>query len=170
MTDIGTSNRSALGILGWRIVRYFLPAFILGTLAGGVGGYTFAVSTGGPKVTLPGFVLGCFFAMGLAFVFAIGCAVAATRPVPLALAQLIGGTAGLFLSLLIDRNSFFVLGLAGQFFGGVVGLIVVPRDSPRPPNPGVCEKCGYNLTGLTEPRCPECGTPFAPEHLVLLQK
>jgi hypothetical protein len=26
---------------------------------------------------------------------------------------------------------------------------------------GTCVKCGYNLTGLTEPRCPECGTPFA---------
>ncbi len=23
-----------------------------------------------------------------------------------------------------------------------------------------CQKCGYNLEGLTEPRCPECGTPF----------
>ena len=23
-----------------------------------------------------------------------------------------------------------------------------------------CFHCGYNLTGLTEPRCPECGTPF----------
>ncbi len=23
-----------------------------------------------------------------------------------------------------------------------------------------CEKCGYNLTGLAEDRCPECGTPF----------
>ena len=23
-----------------------------------------------------------------------------------------------------------------------------------------CHKCGYNLYGLTEPRCPECGTPF----------
>jgi len=22
-----------------------------------------------------------------------------------------------------------------------------------------CLKCGYNLTGLSEPRCPECGTP-----------
>lgn len=24
-----------------------------------------------------------------------------------------------------------------------------------------CEKCGYNLTGLTENRCPECGNSFA---------
>jgi len=26
-----------------------------------------------------------------------------------------------------------------------------------------CMKCGYNLYGLTEPRCPECGTPFDPK-------
>jgi hypothetical protein len=25
---------------------------------------------------------------------------------------------------------------------------------------GRCEKCGYDLRGLPEPRCPECGTPF----------
>ncbi len=27
---------------------------------------------------------------------------------------------------------------------------------------GYCRKCRYNLTGLTEPRCPECGTEFDP--------
>lgn len=27
---------------------------------------------------------------------------------------------------------------------------------------GLCLKCGYNLAGLTEPRCPECGTQFVP--------
>ena len=27
---------------------------------------------------------------------------------------------------------------------------------------GLCENCAYNLTGLTEARCPECGTPFGP--------
>ncbi len=25
---------------------------------------------------------------------------------------------------------------------------------------GLCLECGYNLKGLTEPRCPECGTAF----------
>ena len=28
---------------------------------------------------------------------------------------------------------------------------------------GHCAVCGYNLQGLTVPRCPECGTPFGPE-------
>jgi hypothetical protein len=27
---------------------------------------------------------------------------------------------------------------------------------------GYCASCGYNLRGLREPRCPECGTAFAP--------
>jgi len=27
---------------------------------------------------------------------------------------------------------------------------------------GRCEKCNYDLRGLPEPRCPECGTPFTP--------
>jgi hypothetical protein len=29
-----------------------------------------------------------------------------------------------------------------------------------------CRRCGYNLTGLTSPRCPECGTHLAPETVV----
>ena len=28
---------------------------------------------------------------------------------------------------------------------------------------GCCPPCGYNLTGLIEPRCPECGTEFDPK-------
>lgn len=29
--------------------------------------------------------------------------------------------------------------------------------------PGLCSNCGYPRHGLTEPRCPECGTPFEPK-------
>lgn len=32
-------------------------------------------------------------------------------------------------------------------------------------HPGLCGRCGYPLHGLTEPRCPECGTPFDPKLL-----
>jgi len=31
-------------------------------------------------------------------------------------------------------------------------------------DPAVCSRCGYDLRGLPEPRCPECGTPFEPIH------
>ena len=45
----------------------------------------------------------------------------------------------------------------------VAGLIEAGRrfitlDKPT----GHCQKCGYNLRGLPEPRCPECSTPFDP--------
>ena len=54
-------------------------------------------------------------------------------------------------------------------FAGCLVLIafVIPmhlhyRRIQRRYSEGQCIKCGYNLTGLTEPRCPECGTEFAP--------
>ncbi len=28
-----------------------------------------------------------------------------------------------------------------------------------------CPRCGYDLRGLPEPRCPECGEPFDPAEL-----
>lgn len=31
---------------------------------------------------------------------------------------------------------------------------------------GHCESCNYNLHGLTESRCPECGTPYDPDDLL----
>ncbi len=45
----------------------------------------------------------------------------------------------------------------------VLGLIwtVLWWDRSRRKPPGHCLTCGYNLTGLTESRCPECGTGFA---------
>jgi hypothetical protein len=43
----------------------------------------------------------------------------------------------------------------------LLGVFVVPRRI----RPGHCPACGYELRGLTEPRCPECGTPFDPKLL-----
>lgn len=34
------------------------------------------------------------------------------------------------------------------------------RTGWRIPLPPTCRKCAYNLTGLRDNRCPECGTPF----------
>jgi hypothetical protein len=31
------------------------------------------------------------------------------------------------------------------------------------PGEGCCQECGYDLTGLLERRCPECGESFSPE-------
>lgn len=42
-----------------------------------------------------------------------------------------------------------------------LGLIRVPVV----PGPGRCRKCRYDLRGLLEPRCPECGTPFDPRRI-----
>ncbi|MFI5378483.1 MAG: hypothetical protein ACHRHE_04240 [Tepidisphaerales bacterium] len=44
---------------------------------------------------------------------------------------------------------------------GCVSLTICYRTPSRPV--GICEKCGYNLTGNVSGICPECGTPIAPE-------
>jgi hypothetical protein len=34
---------------------------------------------------------------------------------------------------------------------------IILKNQPTPRN---CHNCGYDLRGLPEPRCPECGQPF----------
>ena len=40
-----------------------------------------------------------------------------------------------------------------------IPTLFVWRFGRKPVEPGHCQRCGYNLKGLTEARCPECGTP-----------
>ncbi len=48
----------------------------------------------------------------------------------------------------------------GWFAAGTTSLVLLWLGRGRASPPGHCQRCGYDLTGLTEPRCPECGQPF----------
>jgi hypothetical protein len=61
---------------------------------------------------------------------------------------------GTFFSLMIGITMIF-----WTFGPGVVLLFFSVRGRHEHPA-GICARCGYDLRGLTEPRCPECGTPF----------
>ena len=43
-------------------------------------------------------------------------------------------------------------------FYPILAFIRGPLRRYRRRKRALCVRCGYNLTGLTEPRCPECGT------------
>ena len=63
-----------------------------------------------------------------------------------------------------DQGTFFalVIGvtiLIWSFGPGIIFLYFTRRMQQRATF-GYCIKCGYDLRGLPEPRCPECGTPF----------
>ncbi len=62
------------------------------------------------------------------------------------------------------------VGIVGGFTGGS-GMVVLTwfwrhrcqrflRQQLIASGIPICLKCGYDLRGQTEPRCPECGTPF----------
>jgi len=51
---------------------------------------------------------------------------------------------------------------------GIVALVVagfayraLPKYSPS----WVCRRCGYHLSGITRPACPECGCPLDPKQI-----
>ncbi len=53
----------------------------------------------------------------------------------------------------VAMASFFLIGTAA--FAMAEGVTLLEYG------PGHCRDCGYNLTGLTSSRCPECGTAVA---------
>ena len=58
-----------------------------------------------------------------------------------------------------------VLMTAGMAFTAAFTLPIIwlfKHDFARSIPPWVCKGCGYPLTGLPGPRCPECGVPFDP--------
>jgi hypothetical protein len=96
-------------------------------------------------------------------------------------AVVVGAVIGGMVAAIIRYNG----GLAGMMLGSLAGTvfwiiatIVVWRETPaeraaRISRAGadalVCPTCGYNLTGLREARCPECGAQFTLNELLAAQ-
>lgn len=58
------------------------------------------------------------------------------------------------------------LSIGGAYLAAVAPFTVRAwRHGPEKQHPMMCVKCGYLLYGLTQPRCPECGTSFDPKLL-----
>jgi hypothetical protein len=63
---------------------------------------------------------------------------------------------GTFLALILGITS------AVWAFGPGLYLLFLTRRLQRRAELAICRGCGYDLRGLTEPRCPECGRRFDP--------
>ncbi|MCG3130205.1 MAG: hypothetical protein FLDDKLPJ_00959 [Phycisphaerae bacterium] len=85
---------------------------------------------------------------------------------------LLGATIGLMCGIALQfvAADFVSLGSSMPVFLGRIALVVgtavlggwmIHRRHPViEPSAPLCDQCGYNLTGLVERRCPECGEPF----------
>lgn len=90
-----------------------------------------------------------------------------------ALSHPIGIPLGILISQGDDDFGWFlsaVLPIAVVVLASVPIWIQSPfKRKPLPPMSVPCPQCGYDLRGLSEARCPECGTRFTLEQLVRSQ-
>ncbi|HEX4124280.1 MAG TPA: hypothetical protein VHY37_06090 [Tepidisphaeraceae bacterium] len=98
-----------------------------------------------------------------------------------ALAAVAGGAAGMLASSLLDiHDTSFGVFLAGilAILLWLIATVLLWRESPaeraarfKGSNRSAitCPTCGYNLTGLSQSRCPECGSTFTLDQLLALQ-
>lgn len=59
--------------------------------------------------------------------------------------------------------------IAGLVWLGICAIVIWLSSKRRSVALGVCHRCGYDLSGLTDSVCPECGTHNAPENLTIPQ-
>ena len=96
-------------------------------------------------------------------------------------AAIVAGVVGLVLGAIcntIERGFGAFVGSTSAILLWLVATCFLWRESPteradRLAGTGrdgvVCPTCGYNLTGLKEPRCPECGSQFTLDQLLAAQ-
>jgi hypothetical protein len=96
----------------------------------------------------------------------------------LAVAAIIGGALTALSVRWIDEELSVFIGMVTAPLLWLLGTILLWRESAAERaerladsgrNALVCPTCGYNLTGLTSTRCPECGTQLTLESLVAAQ-